>query len=247
MTGILSSTFGTYITAAVAPTDIIVTERAKVQNKTAGTTNLNSGAISMTAGRIYMVLMAWDPSGNSVPTVTLSDTANTYTQLDNIYPAPNTSSAGTGVLNQIFTTTAGATATRTITATFSASITAKTMVVLELQNATTTQRSSRQQARGTGTAISYTGPATSSATDMVITLVGWESPTAAVSGSTSTAGGTWSAVSQINTTGGTANTNIGIAYQYKILTSNSNSQAIAWTLGSTPNNWGSRTFVLQRV
>jgi hypothetical protein len=247
MTGILSSTFGTFRPSIVAPTDITVTERAKVQIKTAGTNNLNSGAISMTAGRIYMVLMAWDPSGNSVPTVTLNDTANTYTQLDNIYPAPNTSAAGTGVLNQIFTTTAAATATRTITATFSASITAKTMIVLELTNATLTQRSTRAQTRSTITTLSYTGPATSSATDMVITLVGWESPNAVVSGSTSTAGGTWSAISQINTTGGTANTNIGLAYQFKILTANSNSQAITWTLGTTPNNWGSRTFVLQRA
>lgn len=243
MTGILSSTFGTFISAA--PTNIIVTERAKVQIKTAGTNNLNSGAISMTAGRIYLVMLAWDPSGSSVPTVTLADTANTYTQLDTIYAAPSTTSSGTGVLGQIFTTTAGATATRTITATFSASITAKTMVVLELQNATLTQRSTRTQARGTGTAISYTGPATVAATDLVFTMVGWESPTAISSGSTSTAGGTWSAVSQINTSGGTANTNIGIAYQTKIITA-AGAQTIAWTTGATPNNWGSRTFVLQR-
>jgi hypothetical protein len=246
MTGILSSTFGTFIPTAVAPTDITVTERAKVQIKTAGTGNLNSGAISTTAGRIYLVMLAWDPSGNSLPTVTLNDTANTYTSVAALYPAPTTTSAGTGVIIQGFTMTAGATSNRTITATFSASITAKTMVVLELTNATTTQRSTATTSRGTTTAVSYTGPATVAATDIVVTWLGWESPTAVSSGSTSTTGGTWSTLSQINTTGGTANTNIGIGYQYKIITA-AGAQTIAWTLGATPNNWGSRSIVLQHA
>jgi hypothetical protein len=246
MTGILSSTFGTFIPAA-APVAITVTERAKVQNKTAGTNNLNSGAITTTAGNVYLVLMAWDPSGNSLPTVTLSDTANTFTSLGALFRAPATTASGTGVIIQGFRMTAAATATRTITATFSASITAKSMVVLELTNATTTQRAgSPLTARGTTTALSYAATTSGLATDIIIVWTGWESPTAITSGSTSTTGGTWSALSQINTTGGTANTNIGIGYQYKILTA-SGTQGNTWTLGATPNNWGSYSIVLQHA
>jgi hypothetical protein len=240
MTGILSSTFGTFRPG------ITVTEMAKVQIKTAGTGNLNSGAITTTAGNIYLVLMTWDPSGASLPTVTLSDTANTFTSLAALFPAPATTASGTGVITQGFRMTAAATATRTITATFSASITAKTMVVLELTNATTTQRSAGINNRGTGSTLNYVGPVTVAATDIVLTWTGWESSNAISSGSTSTTGGTWSALSQIGTTGGTANTNIGIGYQYKIITA-AGAQTNTWTLGATPNNWGSRSIVLQQA
>jgi hypothetical protein len=244
MTGILSSTFGTFV--PTAPTGIVVTEMAKTQSVTAGTDNLNSGAISMTAGRIYLVLLSWDPTANQLPTVTLSDTANTYTQLDNIWSIPATTVAATGVLTQIFSTTAGATATRTITATFSASITAKTMIVLELTNATLTQRSTRAQGRSNSNSISYTGPATVASTDLVLTMVGLESRgTMITSGSTSTSGGTWSAVSSITANPGSDLTSVTTAYQYKILTA-AGAQSIAWTLASG-RRWASLTFVLEQA
>ena len=248
MTGILASTFGTFRPTAAAP--IAVTEKVKQQFKTAGTT-ITSTNFSITSGNVYVLLLAWDPSGNGVPTNSLlaesSGSLVTWNQVNNQYTAPSTTSSGTGVIIQAFMSTAVASsASAFIQAGFSASITSKTMVVLELTNATQTQRSTRVNQRGTGTALSYTGPATVAATDIVITFTGWESPTAVSSGSTSTTGGTWSALSQINTTGGTANTNIGIAYQTKIITA-AGAQAIAWTLGATPNNWGSTTFVLQHA
>lgn len=243
MTGILANSYGTLMPF------IVGTELAKVQNKTAGTTNLNSGSINMVQGRVYLVMLAWDPSGASLPTVTLSDTANTYTSVRPLYQAPATTSAGTGVIIQAYTTMATNTATRTIAATFSASITAKCMVVLELANASTTLRSASDWVtRGTTTSVTNTnsGLVTGSATDVLISMIGWESPTAIVSGSTSTASGTWSAVSQINTTGGTANTNIGIAYQYKVLNNPLTAANTVWTTGATPNNWGTRAFYLRR-
>ena len=244
MTGILSSTFGTFV--PTAPAGITVTEMAKTQSVTAGTDNLNSGAISMTAGRIYLVLLSWDPTANQLPTVTLSDTANTYTQLDNIFSLPATTVAGTGVLTQIFSTTADATATRTITATFSASITAKTMIVLELTNATLTQRSTRTETRTNSTSTSYTGPATVASTDLVLTMVGLESRGATItSGSTSTSGGTWSAVSSITANTGNDLSSMTTAYQYKILTA-AGAQSIAWTFSAIRRST-SRTFVLQQA
>lgn len=242
MTGILANTYGTLTPA------IVGTELAKVQNKTAGTANLNSGSINMVQGAVYLVMLSWDPSGNSLPTVTLSDGTNTYSSVRPLYPAPATTSAGTGVIIQAFTTRATATATQTITATFSASITAKCMVVLELANASTTLRSTTDWvARGTTTTVTNTNPGvTGLTTDVLISMIGWESPTAIVSGSSSAQSGTWSAVSQINTTGGVDNTNIGIAYQYKVLNAPISLNVI-WTTGATPNNWGTRAFYLRQA
>jgi hypothetical protein len=239
MTGILSSTIGTFRSG------IIVTEMAKVQNKTAGTNNLNSGSINMVAGREYHVLLSFDPSGASAPTVSLSDTVNTYATTLARYQAPSTTSAGTGVVTQALRAINTVTATRTITATFSASITAKCMVVLEIQNTTGYVVGSGTDARGTGTAVSLSSSAGQSITDMTLSFVGWESPTAIVSGPTDTVGGVWSTLSQISTTGGTANTNIGIGYAYKINTSNGGRTA-AYTLGASPNNWAGRCATLQQ-
>ena len=245
MTGILSSTFGTFRPAA----PITVTEKVKVQIKTAGT-SISSGSFSFTSGNTILVLLAWDPSGNAIPIVqSVSETSGFLSYNGSLtaqFTAPTTTSSGTGVIIQPLTFTATNSSATNITVGFSASVTAKTMIILELTNATTTQRSTSTTARGTTTAVSYTGPATVAATDIVITLLGVESPTAIASGSTSTTGGTWSALSQIQTTGGTANTNIGIGYQYKIITA-AGAQAIAWTTGATPNNWGSRTIVLQHA
>lgn len=238
MTGILSSTLGTFFGGQ----KITVTEMGKFTSTTAGTTNL-TGSVSMTSGRIYVVMLAWDPSGASVPTVTLADTANTYTSLAALYPAPATTTAGGGVITQSFTTTAGATASRTITATFSASISNKVMTVIELQGATTTQRNTATTNRGVLWS-NYNSPS-GNINDMILTVLGQETNVAGqpTSGSTSTTGGTWSTISNNFTTGGAAASNIGVAYQYKLLTA-SGTQSNAWTLG-TGVNWGSQSFALQ--
>lgn len=240
MTGILGGAIGTLFSGQ----KISVTEKAKTISTTAGTTNLTSGAITTTAGSIYIVMMAWDPSGNSLPTVTLSDTANTYTSLAALYPAPATTSAGTGVLTQSFITTAAATATRTITATFSASITAKAMSVIELTGATTTQRNAATTSRGTTADPNYASPS-GNTFDMILTTVVQETNVAnqPTAGSTSTTGGTWSTPSYNFTSSGGAAANVGIGYQYKLLTSGG-TQTNSWVLPST-SNWGSQSFAIQ--
>lgn len=239
MTGILTSSIGTLFNQQ----KITFREVVKTTSGTAGTTNLTSGAITLTSGKIYIVMLAWDPSGASVPTVTLSDTANTYTSLAALYPAPATTSAGGGVITQAFITTAAATASRTITATFSASISNKVMTVIELTGATTTQRNAATTNRGT-TWTNYNSPS-GNQFDIIFTMVGQEVNIAGqpTSGSTSNTGGTWSTISNNFTTGGNAASNIGLSYQYKLLIS-AGTQSNAWTLGSS-NNWASQSFVLQ--
>lgn len=234
------STLGTFSSRGIT-----VTNLAQTNTKTAGTNNLTSGSISTTAGRVYVVLLAWDPSGNSLPTATLSDGANTYTALAPLYPAPATTSAGTGVIMQAFTTTAGATANRTITATFSASISTKCMIVFEVYNGTTIERNPEVSQRGTTADPSYTSPA-ANAGDLLFSVVAQETNTANIptAGPANTLG-TWSQTVTSSTTGGNAATNIMLAYKYVILTGGINTnQIITWTLPSTAN-WGSQTFALQ--
>lgn len=240
MSGILMSTPGTFISSGIA-----VNQIAATNIKTAGTNNLTSGSISTVANRIYVVLVAWDPSGDNVPTVSLSDTANTYTSLASQYPAPVTTSAGTGVISQAFITTAGATASRTITATFSASITAKCMIVFELIGATTTERNAETTSRGTTADPSYTSPS-ANVGDIMFSMVAQETNTASIptAGPANTLG-TWSSQTTSSTTGGGAATNIMLAYEYVIATT-AGTQTIGWTLPSTAN-WGSATFVLQKA
>lgn len=238
MSGVLSATIGT-----VAGQKIAVSEKSKTNSSTAGTT-LDSSSISMVAGRIYIAMIAWDPSGDSLPTVSLSDTANTYTSLSTLYPSPLTTSAGTGVLLQSFITTAGATASRTITATFGASISKKSMTVIELSGATTTQRNTATTSRGTTAAPNFSSPS-GNVYDIILTTLAQETNSAnqPTSGATSTIGGVWSTISNNFTTGGAAGTNVGVSYQYKLLTADG-SQTNSWTMGSTAN-WGAQSFALQ--
>lgn len=240
MSGILMASPGT-----MSSSGIVVTNLAQTNTKTAGTTNLTSGSISMSSGRVYVVLLAWDPSGASVPTVTLADTANTYTSLAALYPAPATTTSGGGVIMQAFTTTAASTASRTITATFSASITAKCMIVFEAYNASTTERNAETSSRGTTTDPSYTSPS-ANVGDLMFSMVAQETNTANIptAGPANTVG-TWSNTVTSSTTGGNANTNIMLAYEYAVVTT-AGTQTIAWTLPAT-SDWGTQTFVLQKA
>lgn len=240
MTGTLMSTIG-----SMQGQKIRVTELLKVTSTTSGTSLATAANGLVTVeGRIYVVMLAWDPSGASVPTVTLSDTANTYTALSTLYPAPATTTAGGGVIIQTFTTTAAATANRTLTATFSASISNKVMTIIELKGATTTQRNTATTSRGTTVAPNYASPS-GNAFDMILTVLGQETNVAnqPTSGATSATGGTWSTISNNYTVGGNAATNVGISYQYKLLTA-TGAQTNNWTMAST-SNWGSQSFAIQ--
>lgn len=239
MTGILSSTIGTLFKLG----GISVNNISQTNIKTAGTNNLTSGSVNLVAGRIYVVLLAWDPSGNAVPTVTLSDGANTYTSLGPAFTAPATTSAGNGIIIQSFTTSVAITATRTITATFSASITAKCMMVFEVIGGTQTERNTETSQRGTTGDPSYTSPSANIG-DLIFSVVAQETPiaNAPTTGPANTLG-VWSNPTTTGTTGGNAATNIMISYEYTVATS-AGTQTIGWTLPAT-TDWASQTFVLQ--
>lgn len=245
MTGMSAFNFATF----AAQQRISVSEK----NKTS-TTTLNGGTntttvltsantINFIAGRVYIVMLAWDPSGSSIPTVTIAGGGNTWTALSALYPAPATTTAGGGVIIQAFITTAGTNTTGTYSATFSAGITNKAMTLIELQGATATQRNTATTSRGTTVAPNYASPS-GNQYDMILTMVGQETNIAGqpTSGSTSTTNGTWTAISNNFTSGGAAATNVGISYQYKLLTA-TGTQTNTWTMGSTAN-WGSQSFAI---
>lgn len=240
MSGINAGLVGSYLGQKIS-----VVERLKVTSTTSGTTLATAAnALTMTTGRIYIVMLSYDPSGNAVPTVTLSDTANTYTSLATAFTAPATTTAGGGVIIQSFITTAGATANRTLTATFSAAIANKVMTIIELNGATITQRNAATTSRGTTAAPNYASPS-GNTFDIILTVLGQEtdSKNQPTSGSTSSTGGIWSTLSTNHTTGGNALSNVGVSYQYKLLTA-TGTQTNNWTMGSN-NNWASQSFVLQ--
>lgn len=242
MSGILMSTLGTFLTAG----GISVNTIAQTSIKTAGTGNLNSGNIFLTENRVYVVLLAWDPSGNSVPTATVADgVGNTYTSIGSAHQAPATTSSGGGVRMQAFatSTTSSTFLGTTITATFSASITAKCMIVIEIIEGTQTERNTSTTSRGTSSNPSYTSPS-GDVKDLIISVMAQETNTAGIpTGGSSNTVGTWSSIFTASTTGGGAASNIMLAYQYAVIKT-SGTQTISYTRGSN-NNWATQTYVLQ--
>lgn len=188
-------------------------------SNTSGTTL----ALTFTAaqsGAFSILCLAYDPSGSAVPTVTVSDTAsNTWTSLG-AYSAPATTSAGTGVITEIFTsTTAVSGSTTTVTATFSAAITGKVGRLFTFTGTNGATGIVRNTVRGT--AQDLTSSLTSVASgDLVLAWGGWEQ-TGTVTATSTTTSGTWvpsnTTVTAVSS-GGTGAANILGYYQYKITT-----------------------------
>lgn len=238
MTGMTAFNFGTMFSGQ----KISVFQKANTTTKTAGTNNLTSGAITTTVDKIYLVILAWDPvAGTLLPSVTLSDGANTYTALNPAVSYPTGAlTAGTGVITQAFTTTALATATRTITATFSSSIAAKAMIVLELTGATTTQRSVviTQRPNDVNTPIITTTPTN----DLLLTYCASETNTAGAGSVSMSSLGT-TPLTSATTTSGNANTNISLTGAYYLISSDQG--GISPTTSTNATNWVMQTIKLQ--
>jgi len=242
MTGILSSTFGTFRPAAqtITVTEVNKTSTSTLNGGTNTTTSLTTANFTLTGGCHYIIMVACDPSGNQLPTIT----TNVGTELSTVFSGPATTSAGTGVLLKSFIFFNVITQITNIQAIFSAAITNKAMTIIELTGATTTQRNVATTSRGTTAAPNYASPS-GNQFDMILTTLAQETnnANAPTVGATGTAGGTWSAISNNFTTGGGAATNVGISYQYKLLTA-TGSQTNTWTMGSTAN-WASQSFAIQ--
>lgn len=216
------------------------------QSKTAGTNNLT--ITPGTAFDVYdtiVVMVSWDPSGANVPTCTVSDGSNTYTAVGAQYPAPATTSAGTGVITQAFVSNiTTALANPTITVTHSVSITAKSMVVYAFTGASATLRGTYTTARGTGTGTALTTP-TANVGDVTIAFGGWEQAGGnTYTSDTDTTNGSWSTGVKIGTTGGNTATNITTAAQYKIQTTANSTQTFNGVMSASSNH-SMQSFVLQ--
>lgn len=236
MSGILAATLGSLSSGITVATNPVVSI------KTAGTNNL-SQTVSVTAGDLLIVMLAFDPSGASIPSVTISDGGiNTYTSASaGNYAAPATTSAGTGVLTTVFKTIASTSGSITITPTFASSITAKAMSVIEVSKCTATLRNPLTAARGTVAAGPTLTTPSANAKDLILAVCGREQPnTVTITGDSDTTNGAWSSIVRGGTTGGSAATNILLAYQYKVVTA-TGTQSWAIT-SSAASNWGAMAF-----
>jgi hypothetical protein len=183
-------------------------------------TTLSTTFTAAQSGNFSIFCLAYDPSGAAVPTVTVTDgVGNTWTSLG-AYSAPATTSAGTGVITQIFTsTTAISATTTTVTATFSAAITAKVGRLFTFTGTNGATGIVRNTVRGT--ASDLTSSLTSVASgDLVLAWGAWEQ-TGSITATSTTTNGTWvptnTSVTAVNS-GGTGAANIQGYYQYKITT-----------------------------
>jgi hypothetical protein len=183
-------------------------------------TTLSTTFTAAQSGKFSIFCLAYDPSGAAVPTVTVTDgVGNTWTSLG-AYSAPATTSAGTGVITQIFTsTTATSATTTTVTATFSAAITAKVGRLFTFTGTNGATGIVRNTVRGT--ASDLTSSLTSVASgDLVLAWGAWEQ-TGSITATSTTTNGTWvptnTSVTAVNS-GGTGAANIQGYYQYKITT-----------------------------
>lgn len=213
--------------------------------KSAGTTITLIPETDIDAYDLVVVMVAWDPSGNNVPTCIVTDNGgNTYTSLGAQLPAPATTSSATGVITQAFVLKyASNLVSPEITATFSVSITAKAISAYCFTGCSTTQRNTRTTSVGTTTGPALAGPS-ANVGDVTVAFGGWEQAGGnTFTSDTDTLNGSWSTGQKIGTTGGNTATNITIASQYKIQTTATGAQTWNGAM-SASSNFGAHMYVL---
>lgn len=191
----------------------------------AGATNKTAGAgisvtVSVTAGQLIVVCLAMDNSAatGGAPTVTLSDgDLNSYLGSTQANRTPGASSNdGVSILLR-YAIAQATNATLTVSAAFSVSTQAKCMWVHVLDRDTSQAISGAFGEISTGAdstpSIAVTPAASGTA---LITVLGVESSTQPGINDTDTLEGSWSTVQKLNTTGGSAASNISLATQVKI-------------------------------
>lgn len=216
---------------------------SSVSNKAAGTATTLTG-LTVAAGDLIIVFLAWDPTGASVPTLsTVTDTVGTtYTSMGPLVSAPATTSSGSGVLSQAYwgIVPSGVSSATTITLTLSATSGNKAAVGIALKNARQSLVNPRTTTASTGTTATFPTSIANTG-DMVLTFIGVEN-NSAPTGASDTTRGTWVGPSGANSTGGSAAANLGAFGQYKIVTGQGPQQAV---YGSLSNNWGLHTYVVR--
>jgi hypothetical protein len=198
-----------------------------VTSNTSGTT-LATTFTAAQSGKFSLFCLAWDPSGNAVPTVSVADSAgNTWTALFAQYTAPATTTAGGGVITQIFySNTATSATTTTVTATFTAAITAKIGRLFTFTGTRGATSAVRNTVRGTASDItsSLTNVAVG---DLVLAWGVWEQTGGSISATSTTTNGTWvpTNTTVTSTSIGSGAAGLTAYYQYKITTTAVGTQA----------------------
>jgi len=213
-----------------------------------GSTSTANSSVSTNsaANETIIVIVSFDPSGASTPTISsVTDTpGTTYTALAPITKAPATPSSGSGVLNQVWIgkpSRALVTPTDTITVNFSAATGACSVTILSFTGLSTTERVAEVLGRATnGTLAITSGSATNG--DLVIGCGGSETNTSAYTPDSDTTNGSWATPYCQATTGGSAATNVSSFAQYKIVTGTATQ---TWNFVNGSGNIGGTVFVLQ--
>lgn len=183
----------------------------------------NLGNFSITVNRTYILLLAHDPTGAALPTITSvtnGQAVGTWTALSTAFTAPATTASGTGVITRAYIMKATATnATNSITVNFSAAPAKGARILLEVNNLTTATVNVPTVARGTNTgpgaggAAFITLPARNSG-DFTVGFVGWEQNNSTFTKATNESRATWSTPVGTATSGGSATANIAIGAMY---------------------------------
>lgn len=182
-------------------------------SKSAGTTLNLPTASAISAGRVIIVMQAFDNTGTSTPTVSLSKPAGESASWQTVYSDSPVANSGQGLRTAIswIKTTVTWTTSDIITITYSASITAKVARYFTLTGADVTQTVEGNAGRtGTGGVLGSTGTRDLGTNQYCVSVVGQESDSTTLA---ATAGAGASGLyiitnSTVSTTGGGAASNI---------------------------------------
>ena len=212
-------------------------------SKTAGT--IFSDVVSAASNDLIIVMVAWDYSVGGPTISTVTDTkGTTYTSMG---ASVNLASSGDGVSTQAYygiVPSGFATASNTtVSVTFSANVTAKVIQAASFQDALAVQVNTRTTTTGTNSGPSGFVTPIANTGDLVLVFAGWETSTLpSATGATDTTRGSWSSVVRAGTTGSTADTNIVLGAQYKIVTGRGTQSG---TLTAAAADWTAQAFVLK--
>lgn len=213
------------------------------QSKSTG--NQITDSVTAQAGDLIVAFMAWEPTGNSTPTIsTITDTAGTtYTSMGALVPAPATTTSTTGTLSQAYygiVPSGVASGTITTTVTFGANCANRICQTVAFYNVKQALVNARTTSVGTTTSTTLASGIANTG-DLVLCFVNAEN-NSTPTGASDTTRGSWSSVIGGNSTGGQAGTNQAWAAQYKIVTGQGTQTA---SFASIANNWAVHTYVLK--
>lgn len=202
-------------------------------------TTLTASLTAAQTGNFSLLFIACRPSGDQVPTVTVTDTSSNTWSLLSSYTAPATTSTGTtgGVISHIFySTTASSGSSVTITMTFSATIAARTYQLLTFSGTNGATNATVDTVRyatigDTTQALSSTRSVDSG--DLIIANHVERGTSGTLSATSTTSNGTWVPTNTTfsrQSSGATGSSNVNNSIAYKITTGTGDQTVdVSWT------------------